>query len=546
MLHASRFLFCVLCALTARAQTNRYMVFFKDKTNTPYSITQPQSFLSAKAITRRNHSGISVTVEDLPVSPVYVAQVKATGAKVFFTSRWFNGVLVEATPSLMNAITTLPMVSKVEYVAPGHQLAGGRMAIQSATASTTATDYGSLPQFEMAGIDVMQEEDQIRGKGIMISVIDAGFPGIDNGLLAFSPVVNEGRILMTRDFVGNSGNVYQYDNHGTVVFSVIGAKQGTWQCKNNCGAYSYVGAAPEAYFNLFVTEDVSSEYHIEEYNWAFAAEQADSAGTDVINSSLTYATFDDPSMNYKTSDLDGKTAVISRAAAIARDRGIVVVSSAGNDGLKAWHYIRFPSDVDGILTVGEVNVLGFRGALSSFGPTADGRIKPDVMAMGVNSTAILPNGEPTLFSGTSLAAPIISGIAAGLIQAFPELKPADIVAIIKASASQSRNPDNEYGYGIASYVAARNYLQNKEVSTDASVYPNPFKDNYHVIFKDLPDGAVSLSLFDMAGRAVTEHSLSLIWSQNPLEIYAKNLLPGSYILKVVAGGKTYTLRLMKV
>jgi len=546
MLRASGFLLCVLVAVSARAQTNRYMVFFKDKAGTPFSVLQPQSYLSAKAITRRNHGGIAVTAEDLPVNPAYVAQVKATGAKVFFTSRWFNGVLVEASPSLINTIAALPMVSKAEYVAPGHKLAGGRVASQAATASTTSSKYGSLLQFEMAGVDVMQEEDQIRGKGVMISVFDAGFPGINTGVLAFGPVVNEGRILMTRDFVGNSGNVYQYDNHGTVVFSVIGAKQGTWLCKTNCGEYSYIGAAPEAYFNLFVTEDNDTEYRIEEYNWAFAAEQADSAGTDVINSSLTYATFDDPSMNYKVSDLDGKTAVVSRAAAMARDRGIVVVVSAGNDGLKPWHFIRFPSDVDGILSVGEVNSFGERGALSSVGPTADGRIKPDVMAMGVNSTAILPNGQPTLFSGTSFAAPIVAGVAAGLIQAFPELKPAEIVAVIKASASQAVNPDNEYGYGIASYVGSRNYLKSKFIEPDVVVYPNPVKDYYHLAFRNLPDGPVSFNLFDMAGRMVTDHSLTLTWSQNPLEIYAVNLFPGSYILRVVAGGKTYTLRLMKV
>jgi subtilisin family serine protease len=545
MLRVSGVLFALILGISAMAQTNRYMVFFKDKTGTPFSIQQPQTFLSVKAITRRTHSGVAVTIDDLPVTPTYVAQVKATGAKTFFTSRWFNGVLVEASPGLLATIAALPFVSRTELVAPGHKLAGGRKT-DKFMASSIAVGSGSPDQFTLAGIDIMQDQDAYFGKGVTISILDAGFPGINNGLLAFGPVVAEGRILMTRDFIGNTGNVYQYDAHGTEVFSVIGARQAFWNCKTNCGAYRYVGAAPEAYFNLFVTEDVSSEYRIEEYNWTFAAEKADSAGTDIIQSSLGYNTFDDSSMDYNISQLDGKTAVITRAAGMARDRGIIVVVSAGNEGQGTWHYITSPADADGILAIGAVNTLGGKALFSSFGPTADGRIKPDVMAMGVGTQVILPNAQPGTNSGTSLASPIVAGLAAGLLQAFPERKPAEIVEAIKLSASQGTTPDNNYGYGIANYAAVRNYLRSKAIDTEVLVYPNPVPDYYQLSFKKLPDGPVTMSLYDMAGRQVTGHTTTLNWSQNPLELYAANLLPGLYILQVQAGGKTYSLRFMKL
>lgn len=544
MWRASSLLLCLLCAISAQAQTNRYMVFFRDKLNTPYSIAQPQSFLSAKAIARRNHSGVSINADDLPVNPTYVDQVKATGAKTFFTSKWFNGVLVEATPGLIAAIGALPFVSRTELVAPGHKLVGGRKSNKFAQLNASA-GADAEAQFTLAGIVDMQA-DGFKGKGIMISILDAGFPGINNGQLAFQPVVTDGRVLTTKDFIGNSGNVYQYDAHGTEVFSVIGARQGYWQCAVNCGPYNYVGAAPEATFNFFVTEDVSSEYRIEEYNWTFAAEKADSAGTDIIQSSLGYNTFDDPTMDYTITQLDGKTAVITRAAGMARDRGIIVVVSAGNEGQSSWRYITSPADADGILAVGAVNTLGAKAGFSSVGPTADGRIKPDVMAMGVNTQVILPNAQPGANSGTSLAAPIVAGLMAGMLQAFPERKPVELIEAIKISARQGSKPDNNFGFGIASYIAASNYLKSKSAYTDVLLYPNAVANVFQLSFRDLPEGTIVLSFFDMAGRQLTSKTTTLTWELDPLQIDVAELLPGSYILKVQAGGKTLSLRFVKL
>ncbi|HBK89497.1 MAG: S8 family peptidase [Cyclobacteriaceae bacterium] len=544
MWRASGLLVGLLCAISTMAQTNRYMVFFRDKSNTPYSIAQPQSFLSAKAIARRNHSGVSVNADDLPVNPTYVAQVKATGAKAFFTSKWFNGVLVEASPGLIATIAAFPFVSRTELVAPGHKLVGGRKSNKFAQLNASA-GADAETQFTLAGIVDMQA-DGFKGKGIMISILDAGFPGINNGQLAFQPVIADGRVLTTQDFIGNSGNVYQYDAHGTEVFSVIGARQGYWKCDVNCGPYNYVGAAPEATFNFFVTEDVSSEYRIEEYNWTFAAEKADSAGTDIIQSSLGYNTFDDPSMDYKITQLDGKTAVITRAAGMARDRGIIVVVSAGNEGQSAWRYITSPADADGILAVGAVNTLGAKAGFSSVGPTADGRIKPDVMAMGVNTQVILPNAQPGVNGGTSFASPIVAGLMAGMLQAFPERKPAELIEAIKISARQGSAPDNNFGFGIASYTAARNYLKSKSAYTEVLLYPNAVRNVFQLSFRDLPEGTIVLSFFDMAGRQLLTNTTTMTWELDPLLIDVAELLPGSYILKVQAGGKTFSLRFMKL
>ncbi|HQQ98487.1 MAG TPA: S8 family peptidase [Cyclobacteriaceae bacterium] len=544
MWRASGLLVGLLCAISTLAQTNRYMVFFRDKLNTPYSIAQPQSFLSAKAIARRNHSGVSVNAEDLPVNPTYVAQVKASGAKTFFTSKWFNGVLVEATPGLIATIGALPFVRKTELVAPGHKLLGGRKSNKVAPLNASA-GADAETQFALAGIVDMQA-DGFTGKGVMISILDAGFPGINNGQFAFQPVVADGRVLTTKDFIGNSGNVYQYDAHGTEVFSVIGARQGYWRCTANCGPYNYVGAAPEATFNFFVTEDVSSEYRIEEYNWTFAAEKADSAGTDIIQSSLGYNTFDDPSMDYKITQLDGKTAVITRAAGMARDRGIIVVVSAGNEGQSAWRYITSPADADGIIAVGAVNTTGAKAGFSSVGPTADGRIKPDVMAMGVNTQVILPNAQPGTNSGTSLASPIVAGLMAGMLQAFPEHKPGELIEAVKISARQGNKPDNSFGFGIASYTAASNYLKSKSAYTEVLLYPNAVANVFQLSFRDLPEGTIVLSFFDMAGRQLSTKTTTLTWELDPLQIDVSELLPGSYILKVQAGGKNLSLRFMKL
>ena len=520
-------------SISSRGQTNRYIISLKDKIGTPYSLDQPNAFLSTKSIARRTHSGIAVTTDDLPVTPSYVTQVKAMGAKVFFTSKWMNAVMVESSTSIVSSIALLPFVTKTELVAPGKKLIGGRTK-QIKQKNSGSADQATQNQLEMLGLDTMQGSG-IHGEGIMVSIFDGGFPGV-NSAIPFQPIFTEGRMVMTRDFVTNSGNVYQFDKHGTEVFSVIAA-----QYQN-----TFTGGAYKSNYLLFVTEDVGSEYRVEEYNWLFAAEKADSAGTDVIQSSLGYNLFDDTQMDYKIADLNGKTAIVSKAASMARDRGIIVVVSAGNDGSNAWHYVTPPADVDGILAVGAVNSAGAKVGFSAFGPTSDGRIKPDVMALGQNTVVIQPDGTLGTASGTSLAAPLVTSLVAGLLQAYPELTPAEIVQVIKLSANKGNTPDNQLGFGLPNYIAVKNYLESNQSGDDIFIFPNPIQSTLKVAFKKLPDGQVDLSFYDAQGKFLSNPVSTLNWLINPLEISLSNLTAGTYFLKVKTSTLIKTFRFVKL
>ncbi|MEJ0054391.1 MAG: S8 family peptidase [Bacteroidota bacterium] len=527
-------IFLSVISTSVWAQSNRYVVFFKDKNNTPYSLSNPEAFLSTKSINRRDHSRIAVTEDDLPVNPSYVSQVKAAGAKTFFRSKWMNAVLVEASPAVIAVIVNLPIVSKIQFVAPGTKLIGGRtkeLKIRNSADSPAAT----RTQLEMLGLDSMHSEGYY-GEGITVSVFDSGFPGV-NVAQAFQPIFTENRLKMTTDFVANSGNVYQYNQHGTEVFSIIAA-----QLTN-----AFEGGAFKASYILFVTEDVSSEYKIEEYNWLFAAEKADSAGTDVIQSSLGYNTFDDASMNYTVANLDGKTAVISKAAAFARDRGIIVVVSAGNEGNNQWHFITPPADVEGVIATGSVNSSLVKSNFSSVGPTADGRTKPDVVALGQGTATILANGSVGSDTGTSLAAPLVTSLVTGLLQAYPQLTPAEIIQAIKLSASKGNSPGPMIGYGIPNYIAIKNYLESNQSGDEVFIYPNPAASTLNLAFKKIPEGIVDLTFYDSQGKLLANPDFSsLDWQNNPVTISLSNLVAGTYLMKVKTASIIKTFRFVKL
>lgn len=516
----------------AWAQSNRYVVFFKDKNSNPYSLSQPEGFLSPKSLQRRVRSGISLTAEDLPVTPSYVTQVRAAGAKTFFTTKWMNGVLVEGTASMMSSIESFPFVAKVDFVAPDKKLIGGRSKHVKQQNDVSAQVDPEV-QLQMLGLDKMHR-DGYYGEGVTISILDTGFPGV-NSSSPFQQIFAEGRIKMTQDFVTNSGNVYQFATHGAVVFSVIAAKEAT-----------FTGGAYKANYLLFVTEDAGSEYRIEEYNWLFAAEKADSAGTDVIQSSLGYTLFDDSQMDYKITDLNGKTAVVSKAAGMARDRGIVVVVSAGNEGNGGWHFITPPADAEGILSIGAINNLGNKVGFSSFGPTSDGRIKPDVAALGQSTAVILPDGILSTASGTSLASPLVTSLVAGLLQAYRNYTPAELVEAIKLSASQGSAPDNQLGYGVPNYIAVKNYLESNLSSNEVFIYPNPAASTLRLTFRNLPVGLVDLSFYDAQGKLLSNPVATLNWLNNPVEISLSNLTAGSYFLKVRSDKVSRTFRFVKL
>ncbi len=529
---------CLLISLEVHAQVNRYMVFFADKAGTPYSINQPEEFLSGKAIERRIRHAITATEADLPVTPAYIDDVRNAGATILYTTRWMNGALIQCNASLLPTLLGLPYVTGVELVAPGSRPANGGRKKSTKSKLETQEDE-TTPQLSMIGIDRMHAGGY-RGENIIIGVFDSGFSGADTSG-PFQHVFTEGRFNAgaSHDFVYGGSNVFRHDDHGTLVWSVIAAYQdGT-----------FTGGAHKAKYQLYVTEDVDSEYRIEEYNWLIAAERADSAGVDLINSSLGYNTFDDSSMNYQPSDMDGNTAVISRAVNFATDRGIIVVTSAGNEGAKPWRIITAPADAGYAVAVGNVNLSGTKSPSSSFGPTADGRIKPDVVALGTAVKVIRPNGTVGSASGTSFAAPLVTSLLAGISQKYRHKFNVQIIEALRTSSSQGASPDNSIGFGIPDYDAIVQYFgHDPEEELTIQVYPNPLVTDSLVIESSNPLqlSFANYSITNSTGQTVTAGTAAFSWSNPRHRVNLSELQPGLYFLRLAVNGRWRTFKFVKL
>ncbi|MCF2443062.1 S8 family serine peptidase [Dyadobacter sp. CY345] len=544
---------CLLLLLSefSQAQTNpRYLVLFKDKTASPYSITRPTEFLSAKAIARRNKQNIAVTENDFPVNPAYVTAIKQTGATVIYSSRWFNGTLVEASASQLATIQNLAFYKGIEQ---NHALAnlttpsaGLRIGDIEATTRTTADlDYGRMrEQLTLMGAEHLHQEG-FQGENMLVAVFDAGFNRA-NELEYLKPLFDENRVLDTHDFISRNSNVYDDDSHGLNVLSIIAANQpGTM-----------IGAAFKANFVLYRTENVFMETPYEEVTWLLAAERADSVGVDVINSSLGYNTFEGEfntsAYNYTYQNMDGKTTIISRAARIATRKGMLVVNSAGNEGNKAWKYISAPADVDSVLSVGATTLDKSYAAFSSIGPNAIGQQKPDVSAVG--SGTVLGNstgtGNVTTGNGTSYSAPLIAGLATILWQAFPNLTAQEIFQALKKSGHMAANPDNFLGYGVPNAAMAEEILKNGVVlgtepeAIDAVVLsPNPVEQDISLTFPPALIGKKStISIISQSGKTFSTNQVILSKTQ---PIQTSSLNAGLYLIKVDVLNQSRTLKFIK-
>ena len=522
----------------AWSQVNRYMVFFKDKAGTNYSTSAPIEFLSQRAIDRRIQQDIPVTPSDFPVNKNYIDAVKDAGASTFFSTRWMNGVLVQCEMSIIPAIEALTYVERVEFVAPNERLlSGGRKRAEMKT-KEIKTASSTQFQLQMIGLDEMHNAGH-RGNDVIIGVFDGGFEGVDTAQ-PFQHIFDDARMNLTvsTDFVRNTNDVFQYDDHGTQVFSVIAAFQ----------EGLFTGGSYEAEYQLYVTEDVSSEYRIEEYNWLFAAERADSAGVDVVNSSLGYYDFNDSNMNYTQSAMDGKTTVASKAAQMLADRGVIVVCSAGNEGNIAWKLITAPADAKDVLAVANVNSAGLRAGSSSIGPAADGRTKPDVAALGVNTSVVKPSGGLGSASGTSLASPLVASLAAGLRQRYPNLTNIEIIEAIRKSSSQSASPDNLLGFGIPNFTAVVNYIEQSHQENVFEVYPNPVTKDSITISPFDPSlvRSCKVEVLTSQGQTVYEASVNFSWANRTHTSYVTSLPSGIYFMRISWGDKRFTYRVVKV
>ena len=511
---------------------NRYIVFFKDKAGTTYSVSQPAQFLSAKSIARRSKQQIAITQEDLPVNASYIAQVKATVAKTFFSSRWMNCLLIETTEVIRQQIDGLSFVDRTLFAAPGQKLLNGRTGNHKRLKDSDAPSVTNV-QLNMLDLDDMQDAGY-KGEGITIAVFDGGFDGV-NLATPFAHLFTEGRITYTYDLVRNTPNVYGFDNHGTNVLSTMAAYVPD----------SFVGGSYKATYQLFVTEDSGSEYRVEEFNWLFAAEKADSAGVDVITSSLGYNTFDDSSMNYTVAQLNGSTAIVSQAAKIALTKGMVIVTSAGNEGNNSWKYVTSPADVKGVLAAGGVTSNETHSAFSSIGPTADNRIKPDVVALGSGVSIVTPSGAYGTSQGTSFAAPLIASLAAGVWQAFPQLTSYEVYDVIIRSADQAASPDNLKGYGVPHFGAIREYIETSQ-EDDIFVTPNPTSTSVKITARNPDSNPVEVSVFDTQGKLLSSGTVYLNGPNAPTEYDVSYMAAGIYLVKVKSSSFLKTIRLVKL
>jgi len=543
----------LLIAVIAFSQVapNKYWVKFTDKNDSPYSIDNPEAFLSQRAIDRRTNQGIAVIENDLPVNPAYISGVSGAGATLLTVSKWFNSVTVEASnQSIIDAINALPYVESIEKSSGNGNgntekeffdreayLIKNQDNLKSASAGTSY-DYGqAYNQIDMLN-GIALHDMGYDGEGMVIAVLDAGFLNVDD-IAAFDSLWMNNQILGVRDFVSPlSPDIYDSHYHGCMVLSTMGA--------NVPGVI--VGTAPKADYWLMRTEDGGSEYLIEELNWVAGAELADSVGADVINSSLGYTTFDDSDMDHSYEDMDGNTAPITIGADIAASKGILVVNSAGNSGNDPWHYIGAPADGNEVFSIGAVDGSGGYAGFSSVGPTADGRTKPNVVAQGSGSTIIDPwTGNVSFGSGTSFSSPITAGMVACLWQANPDKTNFEIMTAIESSGSIASDPTDQLGYGIPDYMDANSILtviENAEISAnDLSVYPNPFSNDFAIRVND-EIVIQEIELMDITGKRIELKKVGE--GEQSIQFNNLRILPeGVYLLKLYAESHTMTKKIIK-
>ena len=426
--------------------TLKYRISLKDKAATDYSLQKPEMYLSKKSIERRKRQGLEIDSTDLPVCKKYVDAIRKKGVHVLVTGKWDNFVTVSCNDSMLIAeIAGLPFVRSTERVWRGvAKRASERDSLINKPLRTDSLYGPAITQIKMSHADRLHEAG-FKGQGMTIAVIDAGFHNVDK-IEAMKNI----NILGTRDFVNPEADIYAESSHGMSVLSCMAMNQPNVM----------IGTAPEASYWLLRSEDESSEHLVEQDYWAAAIEFADSVGVDVVNTSLGYYTFDGPTKNYRYRDLNGHYALMSREASKAADKGMIVVCSAGNSGGGSWKKITPPGDAENVLTVGAIDKKKLLASFSSIGNTADGRVKPDVVAVGSKADIIGTDGNLRLANGTSFSSPIMCGMVTCLWQACPNLTAKEVIELVRSVGDRSDFPDNIYGYGIPDLWKA--YQMNKE------------------------------------------------------------------------------------
>jgi hypothetical protein len=540
VLFIALFTFLFQSKTEAQRKYDVYWVSFKDKKNNPYSVFHPQEFLSARAIERRSRFGISIEESDLPVNPQYLEPILVKGFKIHATSKWLNGVAIitEAASSNPEDLKSFEFVKDVFPI-------GFKREVQAAkpvgtreykeSYKTKDNYYGmGKNQINMLKGEYLHQMGY-EGQEMHIAIMDGGFEGMPE-TPGFDSLFVNGQILGTHDFVEGDDYVFESSNHGRNVASCMVANM----------PYLFVGTAPKAKYYLFKTEDVKGEYWIEEYNWVAAIERADQLGVDVVNSSLGYYDFDDNDMDYGYVDIDGKTSAMTKAANLAAQKGMLVVTSAGNEGNGKWKHITVPGDADSVLTVGAVDRDGYHAKFSSYGFEEKAIIKPNVMARGAIAVVAAQKRYDTSYSnGTSFSAPIMAGMVSSFWQAFPGHSNMEIIYTLQNNGHYKDKPDNVYGYGVPDFLAAYKSLRNSVIELQPKqryyYHLTNVKNHLDIFMANVKAYKALVSLHNPTGKLLYQEERTFKTKSDKLLWYQtipnwKNLPEGVYFLTIELDG----------
>lgn len=551
------FLIPFFSALNTSAQFTKYIVRFKDKAGTPFTIDNPAVYLSSKAIERRTKQHITIDETDLPITPSYIDSVRLAGnVTILDKSKWLNQVCIATTDSAalqkINSfsfvIASQPLMKPVSIQSPVNNKFNEQIdSIASPNQVNNIEDFynygNSYSQIHIHEGEYLHDKG-FHGEGMLVAILDAGFYHYVS-LPAFDSVRNNNQVKETYDYVANEVSVNEDHPHGMECFSVMAG--------NIPG--QLVGSSPKADYYLYRSEDAGTESPVEEQYWAAAAERADSIGVDVISTSLGYNQFDNPVFNHTYADMNGNTTIIAREADLAAKKGMIVVVAAGNEGNSLWHYITTPADADSVVTVGAVNTSGSVASFSSYGPASDGRIKPTVASVGVATAISSTNGSIISGNGTSFATPNMAGLITCLWQAFPEFTNMQIIQAVERSSSIYNAPDDRIGFGIPNFHLAYDDLAQQSVLKNIStilgdklmrVFPNPFHNYFNVAIKPLHTATSTFRLYDALGKLCLTKYISL--QQGQLQIIPfdniEQLQKGIYLLKFSDGYNKESFKLV--
>jgi hypothetical protein len=535
------FLIVLCCFLwaNANAQLEDAWVYFKDKPSEATFLSSPLTMLTQRALDRRTNYGIALDSKDVPLEVTYVAQVNnSTGITLLARSKWLNSLHIQGTKVNIDNLLNLNFVESIDFADKSLNAKPKIRKEQKITSKhdklefTTNFNYGNgANQIQQLNGHILHQNN-FTGSGIQIAILDAGFPNVNN-FSAFQRIRDNNQILGGYDFVNRDENFYTGSSHGMSVLSTISAYIDN----------QFIGTAPDADFYLFITEDDSQETPLEESLWVEAAERADSLGVDMMNTSVGYYTFDDFNHDYSYSDMDGQTTFITRGAEIAFSRGMILLNSAGNEGNDPWHYIIAPADAPSVLSIGAVNSAGTIAGFSSFGPSSDTRIKPDVLAQGSGVYIINSSGNIATSAGTSFSSPVMTGVVACLWQAFPDKTNAEIIQLVKESAHLYLAPTDQEGYGIPNFQSIYSLLAADDQGSivDFTIYPNPTSE---IINFKIPSeiDKIGIEIFDLSGKKILSAAID---KSNP-EADISQLSQGMYIIRVSYKDTVDSVKLIKI